>query len=62
MTNGDRIRAMTDEEIAERIDMCPPVWGETGECPHKWESDDKCLTCWLEWLKREADDDDWEEL
>ena len=50
-TNADRIRAMSDEEMAEwhkqmMEGYCPR---QTSECP----SD--CYECWLDWLKQEAD-------
>lgn len=51
MTNADRIRAMTDEELAIE---------ETskGGCPHDCETPDDldtdCVRCWLDWLKQEA--------
>ena len=53
MTNADRIRSMTDEELAELLETvnacacsfvmgkAPCVWsGYTDRCP-----------CWLDWLK-----------
>ena len=46
-TNADRIRAMSDEELAM-------VFGEDcadRECPEHRES---CRKCWLDWLKQEA--------
>ena len=60
-TNGDRIRAMSDEELAEYFTpdyydspkvYCPvqPVIGE-GECAMRSD----CRQCWLEWLKREVE-------
>ena len=54
-TNADRIRAMTDEELAvwcvEHL-MCPEVrpWCETRE--HGTIMD--CKKCWHDWLKQEA--------
>ena len=51
-TNADRIRAMTDEELAIE---------ETakGGCPHDCETPDDldtdCVRCWLDWLKQEVD-------
>ena len=55
-TNADRIRAMTDEELATLCqDGCPPHhhcpdWcGETG-------IKELCQRCWLDWLRREASD------
>lgn len=51
VTNADRIRAMTDEELAEmfdeyskRNDVCPKFGAYSchGE---------NCFACWLDWLK-----------
>ena len=51
MTNADRVRAMTDEELAEFCIKytfnCPSV-----DCP-----DDDCKGCWFEWLRQEVKDD-----
>ena len=42
-TNADRIRAMTDKELAKII---------TGECPPGGaKCNRRCGTCWLEWLR-----------
>ena len=52
-TNADRIRAMTDEELASFIDHisgCPPK-REDCDCI---ESEDDCEACWLDWLRQEA--------
>lgn len=50
-TNADRIRAMTDEELA--VEMCAK-----GGCPHDCETPDDmdtdCVQCWVNWLKEEA--------
>lgn len=54
-TNGDRIRAMTDEGLAEKW----WAWIDCGECParpncsmlHK-----DCKQFALDWLKKEVDD------
>jgi len=51
-TNADRIRSMTDEELAEWIvaHSCPvAVCNERLEDNHV-----DCHSCWLEWLKAEA--------
>lgn len=56
-TNADRIRAMTDEELAEILSDgcchglcdCPDNFKGMGETP----SD--CKACWLDWLKQEVD-------
>lgn len=55
LTNGDRIRAMRDEELAEHI------WKKFG-CP---EGKDhvtcgyvgECKDCWIEWLQQTAEED-----
>lgn len=52
-TNADRIRAMSDEELAELMEDkgdCPPI-----ECPHDGKGAKitrlDCKMCWLDWLK-----------
>ena len=48
MTNGDRIRAMTDEEMAKIF---------IGKCPGGREKcDGFCGLCWLNWLRSPAND------
>ena len=52
MTNADRIRSMTDEELAEFLPgykfgfNCPP--GEREQCPGE------CVPCWRTWLQQEV--------
>ena len=54
ITNADRIRAMTDEELAYFIACdyyvphCPIADGCLGD-------HEGCDGCWLEWLKQEAE-------
>lgn len=55
-TNADRIRSMTDEELATWISEeyyvphCP-----TGDgCPDDLGDHDGCDVCWMKWLKQEA--------
>lgn len=50
MTKADKIRAMTDEELAEKFQEydCPPD-GVDIPC-----SED-CTTCWLRWLQQPVD-------
>ena len=52
MTNGDRIRQMTDDELADFLDgfLCYQV----GVC-RKEEID--CAECNLQWLKQEVSED-----
>ena len=54
-TNADRIRSMTDEEIADFLcdigecdRRCP---AKIGDCIF---SDSTCRIAWLEWLKKEV--------
>ena len=52
-TNGDRIRAMTDEEFVKELNRhfdCPPI--QSRNCP-----DIPCDECWLNWLKQPAKED-----
>ena len=61
MTNADRIRAMSDEELAEFIsrieigDFGPQVYGKTfcDMCKGQYECDD----CKLWWLQQPAEED-----
>lgn len=50
-TNGDRIRAMSDEELAEKFFLFP--------CVHVLDDkvickDDGCKKCWMRWLREEV--------
>ena len=54
ITNADRIRAMSDEELARFMwncaqPCCPPI-----NCAFKKCDAEKC---WLKWLKQEANDE-----
>ena len=53
-TNADKIRAMSDEELANNISDyffgCPPFILRPSDCTKN------CSDCWLEWLKQEAED------
>lgn len=49
MTNADKIRAMTDEELAHYFSEQP------GACPGRPGCSGKnCYDCWLDWLKQET--------
>ena len=52
-TNADRIRNMSDEELAEEA-PCPYMKGQYDECIHGWHDYD-CSKCKLEWLQSEAE-------
>ena len=52
-SNADRIRSMTDEELAEWL------WFKVGKCPPFDVCPSQCTPCeakdcWLDWLKQEA--------
>jgi hypothetical protein len=49
MTNGDKIRAMTDEELA--VFICDSI------CAHATCGFYSCETCALQWLKQEVSED-----
>lgn len=58
-TNADRIRSMTDAEMAE-------WFGTRGhECPERWKAckigivdhEDDCIPCWLKWLREAVKDE-----
>ena len=50
MTNAQRIRAMTDEELAVRLcGTCPNL---DAPCPEKEDGEPDCKRCWLDWLKQ----------
>ena len=55
-TNADKIRAMTDEELAESLG----ILADCRECSHRNADDScniidgSCQTQWLDWLKQEV--------
>lgn len=59
-TNADRIRAMTDEELATVIAWpylaSPPWCANHTTCPYISEDPTPCDKCALEWLKQEANE------
>ena len=55
MTNADRIRAMSDEELVQHI------WNKFG-CPGGINyitcgCMGSCKDCWLDWLRQQAEED-----
>ena len=54
LTNAQKIRAMSDEELAELIDRETDSCAPTGDC-EKMSRD--CKACWLEWLQQPAEED-----
>ena len=53
MTNGDRIRAMSDEELAELI---ADDWCEVIYCPEAPFCNGNCVIHILDWLKKEVEE------
>lgn len=53
ITNADRIRAMSDEELAEWFNV---MNGIDKVCPDFGAHNcrESCRECWLDWLKREV--------
>lgn len=53
VTNADRIRAMTDEELATKLYLftCIHVFDSEVKC-----KDNGCKKCWLDWLRKVATD------
>jgi hypothetical protein len=51
-TNADRIRAMSDEELAYWV-MCPH--DDVCDCPGALDGD--CMKCVLQWLQQPAEED-----
>lgn len=50
MTNADKIRQMTDEELAEWI-----LNAHNGGCPNVEKCNEvTCYACWLDWMKQEV--------
>lgn len=55
MTNADRIRRMTDEELAEFIDKCEAVGYNDSSIARDKNNDE--LMNMLDWLKQPAEED-----
>lgn len=54
-TNADRIRAMTDEELAMLLEGCVCPKSPCPDIDRDTPTDKKrCTECWLDWLKEEA--------
>ena len=57
-TNADKIRAMTDEELAEWTGkVADDGYGMCAPGHYDCEGRDSCAPCWLDWLKQEVEDD-----
>lgn len=51
-TNADRIRSMSDEELASFIDSETNNCAPHGDCKKVY---DDCKACWLYWLQQPAE-------
>ena len=65
MTNGDKIRTLTDEQLAKIINGLAEESGqffrELPECGEdlkndRWIPEERCQQCVLAWLREEAED------
>lgn len=58
MKNGDAIRAMTDEELAEFFhnNFRDAAWCDTSKFPENDCMEVPCLGCILDWLRQEESD------
>lgn len=58
LTNADRIRAMTDEELAEFVnDLFYGLQDNPGMCDVcDRDSVQNCKACWLDWLKASTEE------
>jgi hypothetical protein len=54
-TNADRIRAMSDEELAEEFHAIMLGWNEWCDYHCENRGDDGCDKCILKWLKQPAE-------
>ena len=53
MTNAQKIRAMSDEELADLIQREVGYCAPTGYCE---KASNDCKACWLDWLKQSAEE------
>lgn len=57
VTKADKIRAMTDEELAVLLEGCICPKGPCPDIDRDTPTDKKrCTRCWLNWLKQEVSD------
>ena len=60
-TNGDRIRAMTDDELADFLSKsrggCRALTTESYVCDYYYDDNlnTDCHKCWLDWLNQEVE-------
>lgn len=56
MTNAEKIRNMTDEDLAMML-MCPAEYDESfnKQCGCNGSMDKNCLKCTIAWLQQESE-------
>ena len=57
-TNADKVREMTDEELAELLGKCCCVTKSDEDCIHFYDDEVDCNKCVREWLQSEVKDGD----
>lgn len=55
-TNADRIRAMSDEELAAIYAVCCPNGDRLNCGKYYLHGGRDCFSCWLDWLKSPVED------
>lgn len=61
VTNADRIKAISNKELAEIFvhacaDGCPPYMN--WDCAKDGYGWDACVACWMKWLQQPVEEDD----
>ena len=56
MTNANKIRAMTDEELAHILENCDCCIYEFSDGDGYCTKNVKCYESWLEWLQKEGEE------
>ena len=57
MTGRDKLRQMSNEELAEKITACD-CFVEQCPCNPYICADEGCYAAWMNWLNREVDDEE----
>ena len=61
ITNGDRIRSMSNEELLQFVSLLPcevcPMTLLNGCKKGTWDGETLCQQNWLDWLKKEVGDE-----
>lgn len=57
MTNADKVRAMSDDDLAILLARPCSNPNAATECLSSHFNPLKCIVCWLKWLEKEAEND-----